>query len=290
MLISRRNDRLVLVDQNEHGRLAGDLCEHWGNDDFARPVRPESARVAAAMHDEGWREADAAPLFNPEEARPLHFLEIDMFDHIPLYGRGVERVFGLDPYAGLLVSMHWTGLYRGRWGMQTGAVGFKPGATEVEKLQDEVVDKEERRWMEVKRGLMKNDRRSEFEAGLWHNYDLLQSFDLLSLYASLIELVPGNGEEPQPVAVGLRSIDLPRGPRIVESVPTRVGGERVDLLLTPVDDDVVTVDPYPFDVDRLEVALTARTIPDQRYESQGHARDALGTADEVTLGCTLIRP
>ncbi len=37
-----------------------------------------------------------------------------------LENEGVDRVFGVDPYAGLLVSMHWTGLYRARWGMQSG--------------------------------------------------------------------------------------------------------------------------------------------------------------------------
>jgi len=289
MLISRRKDKLVLVDQNEHGRLAGEMCGHWGNERFAAPARPESARVAAAMHDEGWREADAAPLFNDEESRPLHFLEINMLDHVPLYGRGVERVYELDPYAGLLVSMHWTGLYRSRWGMQTGAVGFKPGATAVEKLQDETVDHEERRWIAVKRGLMRESRRSEFEAGLWHDYDLLQCFDLLSLYVSLIDLSRADGVAPQLVATGLRSIDQPAGPRIVESIPPQIVGDRVELLLTPVADNVVTVEPYPFDTDSIDLSLAARAIPDRSYDSQEEARAALAQAEEVTLECRMMR-
>src|SRR4051794_15150777 len=136
MLISRREDKLVLVDQNEHARLAGDICAHWGNESFRRPDYHGHARIAAEIHDEGWREFDAQPLLNTEEARPLHFLEIDMGVHIPLYRRGVDAAFARDPYAGLLVSMHWTGLYRSRWGMQSGRVLRMPGTPEVQEAQD----------------------------------------------------------------------------------------------------------------------------------------------------------
>jgi len=110
MLISRRNGDLYLVEQLEHARLCGDLVGRWGNDGFAVPEPLESVRLGAAMHDEGWREADQEPLFNAEAGRPLHFLEIEMREHVPLYGRGVDRAFATDPYAGRMVSMHWTGL------------------------------------------------------------------------------------------------------------------------------------------------------------------------------------
>ncbi|MDQ6817474.1 MAG: DUF3891 family protein, partial [Actinomycetota bacterium] len=130
MLVSRRDGRLLLIEQNEHGRLSGELCAHWGNELFSRPPHRASAQIAAATHDDGWLEADDTPLFNRDEGRPLHFLEIDMQDHVPLYGRGVERVYRRDLYAGLLVSMHWTGLYRRRWGEQRGGVFVhREGAT-----------------------------------------------------------------------------------------------------------------------------------------------------------------
>jgi hypothetical protein len=49
MLVSRRDGRLLLIEQNEHGRLCGEICVPWGNARFARQVRSDSLRVAAAM-------------------------------------------------------------------------------------------------------------------------------------------------------------------------------------------------------------------------------------------------
>lgn len=288
MLISRRNDKLVHIEQNEHGRLAGDLCSMWGNDRFAAPARPESTRIAAAMHDEGWREADNAPLMNPSEERPLHFLEIAMEDHVPLYGRGVDRVFERDPYAGLLVSMHWTGLYRSRWGMQSGAVFQGGGETEAERLQNAAVDHEERRWIDVKRELMREARRSDLEAGLWHGYDLLQTWDLLSLYVSLMNIRPSTGDAV-PLASTLKSIDQAPGAKVIESVPLRIAGDRVDLVLTPVEDGTVTVDPYPFRDDAIEVSVTGKAIADRAYATAEESREALDGGEEVTLTCRMTR-
>ncbi len=284
MLISRRNGDLYLVEQLEHARLCGDLVSHWGNERFAAPEPRESVRLGAAMHDEGWREADEEPLFNAEAGRPLHFLEIGMREHVPLYGRGVDRAFATDPYAGLMVSMHWTGLYRGRWGMQAGKVEFAD-----EALQEEAVEREELRWIDVKRGLVTQSRRSDFEQHLWHHYDLLQAWDLLSLYVCLIDLSPADGAAAQPVPATLKSIDQEPGARTIGSVPVAPAGERVELTLRAVEPGVVAVDPYPFDTDELEWSVTARVIPDRRYESQAEAADTLREAPTATIACRMIR-
>jgi hypothetical protein len=289
MLITRRDGRLLLIDQNEHGRLAGEFARRWGNETFAPPARRDAVALAAAWHDEGWREPDEAPLFNEEEARPLYFLEIERDDHVALYGRGVDRVFERDPYAGLLVSMHWTGLYRGRWGMQSTQVAYA-GETALDQLQNEAIEAQERRWIEAKRELLPSVRRSEFEADLWHNYDLIQSWDVLSLFVSMADLRPAPaGSEAMPLVDALYSIDQVPGPRIVESVPLRMGGERADLLLTAVEDGVVVVDPYPFDTDEVEFRLVGRAIADRRYADAQDARAALESADEVTVTCRMIR-
>jgi uncharacterized protein DUF3891 len=284
MLISRRNGELYLVDQLEHARLCGDLVSHWGNERFAAPVPRERVRLGAAMHDEGWREADETPLFNAEAGRPLHFLEIAMQEHVPLYGRGVDRAFAADPYAGLMVSMHWTGLYRGRWGMQAGKIEFAD-----EALQEEAVGREERRWIEVKRDLVTDTRRSDFEQHLWHHYDLLQAWDLLSLYVCLIDLSPADEVAARPVPATLKSIDPEPGPRTIGSVPVAVAGERVELVLRAVEPGVVTLDPYPFDADDMAWSVAARVIPDRRYESQADAAATLQRAPTATISCRMRR-
>lgn len=289
MLITRRDDRLVLIEQNEHGRLAGQLVDHWGNERFAAPTPLEHVRTATATHDEGWREPDAEPLFNAAEGRPLHFLEIEPADHMVLYRRGIETVVRADPYAGLLVSMHWTGLYRTRWGMQTGTIAFGSGASETERLQDEAVAAEERRWIDVKRGLIGSTTRSEFEAHLWHNYELLQVYDLLSLHACLSDLTPADDAPSRTVAETLKSLDPEPGPRTIESVPTGPLGERTELTLRAVDPSVVAIDPYPFASDAIEVSATGVAIPDRRYADADDARAAVAAGDAVTVSVRFVR-
>lgn len=289
MLISRRDGRLVLVTQTEHARLAGEIAAAWGNDLFSASTPPDSVRTAAAMHDDGWAEADDEPLINHEEARPLHFLEIAMEDHIPLYGRGVDRTFAADPYAGLLVSMHWTGLYRSRWGLQQGRLQWSQDAR-VEQLQDEAVEAQERRWIDVKRELLAETRRSDFEAELWHNYDKLQSWDLLSLYVCLIDLTPAPGVEPVPVPSTLKSIDQAPGPRTIGAVPLAVGGERVEITLRAVEPGVVTLDPYPFAEPEIDFEVGATAIPDRRYADSADARAAIDGGEAVAIRCRMKRP
>ncbi len=283
MLISRRDGELYLVEQVEHARLCGELAQHWGNERFARPEPLDGVRTGAAMHDEGWRQPDEQPLFNAEARRPLHFLEIEMKDHIPLYGQGVERTFGLDPYAGLLVSMHWTGLYRSRWGMQSGKVQFAD-----EAAQSETVAHEERRWIEVKRDLLTEARRSDFEASLWHNYDLLQAWDLLSLYVCLIDLSVAD-TAPRAVHETLSSIDQEPGPRTIPAVPTAVGGQRVQLVLEASSPGAITVDPFPFDRDELTWRVAARVIPDRDYSGSEDAAAELAAARRSSISCVMKR-
>lgn len=287
MLITRREGNLVLVDQNEHGRLAGELTLRWGNADFEAPTLREHVALGTARHDDGWLEADAEPLFNEEEGRPLQFLEIPLEDHMPLYQRGVERVYEEDPYAGLLVSMHWTGLYRNRWGMQEGGVGFSTKATPLDEIREKHVEEEERRWAEAKKSLIKGGTRSEFEARLWYHYDLLQVWDLFSLYASVADTNPGDTPAVA-LASQLKSLDQTPGPRTVQMAPDRVGGKHLDLTLTPVRPGVIEVDPFPFDAD-VATTLAARVIPDRLYRDRADLDDALRSAERATLECRFTK-
>jgi hypothetical protein len=289
MIITRRRNSLFLVTQNDHGRLAGELCECWGNEQFASPSPAESMRLAAAMHDEGWRGADDEPRFNAQAARPLHFLEIGQDEHIAFYRRGVEAAVDLEPYAGLLVSMHWTGLYRSRWGLQ-GDYVFIRNDTSLAQLQSEVIAAEERRWIDLKRPLVEGVRRSDFETGLWHNYELLQTFDVMSLYVCSCVLEPAaNGDAPVAVISTLKTIDRQPGPRAIESVPRRAAGERTDVVLTAIEPGVVAVDPYPFNTDRFRVGVRALAIPDRRYLSPQDVAAAVATAAEVRIECEFMR-
>jgi len=289
MIITARNGSLFMVDQNEHGRLAGELCERWGNDGFAVPHPERGTRIAAAMHDDGWRESDEAVRFNEKAGRPMHFLEIDLPDHVDLYRRGLEHVLETDAYAGLLVSMHWAGLYRSRWGGQRGGVWADQGDA-VTALLNDVVDGEEQRWISLKRELAVDVRRSDFEVEVWHNYELLQAHDVLSLYVCTAVLEPATADdETKPVTATLASIEQAPGVRTIDLVPTFPARPRAELRLTVVEPGVVTIDPFPFAGDSVAASVTARVIPNRVYGSDAEVQEAVAAGTRATIACELRR-
>ncbi|WP_433616542.1 DUF3891 family protein [Dactylosporangium sp. CA-139114] len=283
MIVTRRDGALHLVEQVEHGRVSGALAEAWGNDVFEAPTPGAPVRTAAARHDEGWRAWDARVLFHELERRPLHFLEIDASEHVRLYRQGVERVALGDVYAGVLVGMHWTGLYRGRWSAP-GARGRLDVGADGRAAQDAAVDAEERRWIDAKRlAWTQQEPRAAFENRLWHNFELLQLWDLLSLYLCVMphEPAPAPGPAtpwgPQLAALAHAAEDVllpavrphPLGAAVRITAGVRVPGE-------------VWLDPYPFHRDGIEVEVASTAVPDRAFDHAELAARVGRTAPTVT--------
>ncbi|MGH2874554.1 MAG: DUF3891 family protein [Solirubrobacteraceae bacterium] len=273
MLISRRRGRLQLVTHPDHGRLAGELCEQWGNDRFQVPAPGEALLTAAIHHDDGWGELDDRPAFNESQARPAHFLELALPDTAGPYARGVDTIYARDPYAGALVSMHWAGLYRTRWGLQGGAPVGHPLAAEIVAVQ-------ERRWTEALRDAWAgHGLRSEFEAATWHAYEVLQALDFISLALSLLDLgQPTEDADAVAMPPTLPTIDQPPGGRVLPNVPTAAAGEHVDVSLQVTAAGHVTLDPYPLASPRVELTLPARELEDRRFASEHDAAAAFHAA------------
>jgi hypothetical protein len=282
VIVTRRGGALRLVQQVEHGRIAGELAAAWGNAAFAVPTPSGSVRTAAARHDEGWRAWDARVLFHELERRPLHFTEIDAGEHIRLYRQGVERVSLADVYAGVLVGMHWTGLYRGRWSAP-GAATRVGRSEEDRRLQDGVVAEEERRWIDAKhQAWTEQQPRALFETELWHNYELLQLWDLLSLYLAVTppdEQGPGSG--PVPWGPQLREVEHPVEDVLLPAVGTRPGGHRTALAAAVRSPGEVTLSPFPF-AGPLEVQVEETVLPDRAWTHAEVAERVRTTPAEAT--------
>jgi hypothetical protein len=259
MLVTSREGGFTCVNQYDHGTLAGELAERWGNDRFA-PVGERFANAlvtAAAHHDDGWRELDDRPACNEEAGRPAHFLELPLEVTVPNYGRGVDGVYERDPLAGALVGMHWTGLYSGRWGLQSS------GGPAAHPLARGVVAEQERRRQETLREVWGFEGlRSEFEAEAWHAYEVLQALDVTSLALSLLDpSVPSDpAAEPLLLTSTLFAVEQPPGARILPSVPTGPLGEHLDLALEVKEPGHAVIDPWPFAEPSFEVELPARRL------------------------------
>jgi hypothetical protein len=283
VLISRRGGDLWLVTQPGHAVLAGVLAERWGNDRFARPEPREPVLLAASLHDAGWRGYDERPAFNEEAGRPYHFPEVPVPESVVFYGKHVDALYTRDAYAGALVGMHFAGFYAARFGVQEGPPADDP-------VGRDVVAAQERRWVAAARDLWGyKGLRSAFEARLWHNYELLQALDFLSLFLCLVDVrVPSDRSATAlPMPATLRTLDQPPGGRILPSVPTTVGGPHVDIAVAVEGPGVVALDPFPF-AGPLDVEMPARAIPDRRYASEDEAAAALRAAAPITVGCRIV--
>lgn len=289
MIINRRDGAIELVEQVEHGRVAGELASAWGNHVFATPTPLPAVSLAADSHDEGWRAIDGALLFDELAERPLHFLDIDVERHIPLYRAGVERVSMLDAYAGLLVGMHWSGIYRGRWQRPRATTRLARTPGDGEALAA-AVRAEEERWIEVRQQVWTEpEPRAVFETRLWHHFELLQLWDLLSLFCCV---VPDQPAPPSPVVAW--GPQMSHTEHVAEAVrlPTvgvSPGGPRVDLVArvsrVGAAGPVIELDPFPFAAP-LSLEVEVRTLPDRpwtRAEAVAHLGRGSASVRRVQL-------
>jgi hypothetical protein len=95
---------LVAITQSDHARFAAELLELWRDGGLPRHPRRAELLFAVREHDNGWREADAAPRISPASGRPCDFLEVSSGDRIEIWRRGVAR--HRQPYPVLLILEH----------------------------------------------------------------------------------------------------------------------------------------------------------------------------------------
>jgi Protein of unknown function (DUF3891) len=280
MILSRHDGGLRLVHQNEHGRLAGVLAGAWGNADVEAPRPGPSVVTAAARHDEGWRSPDARVLYDEMARRPLHFLDIEAGQHIRLYRHGVTTVSAADAYAGLLVGMHWTGLYRSRWSAPGGGSRVGQGP-EARAAQDRVVRSEQRRWVNaLELAWTEQEPRAAFEARIWHNYELLQLWDLLSLFLSVVPAQPGHGAAV-PWGPQLRDLEHDARPVVLPSIGARPGAPRFAPTVCVTAPGLVTLDPFPF-ARPVDVEVEHVVIPDREWSRSEAVREVRLTTPTAT--------
>lgn len=286
MIVTRSGGSLRLVQQVEHGRVAGALAAAWGNEHFETPSPHKPVVLAATRHDEGWRARDAALLFHEVERRPMHFLEIDAGAHIRLYRRGLRDVSLADAYAGILVGMHWTGLYRGRWSAPGAAARVGRNGSD-RSLQNRAVQAEQRRWVTAKDLAWSQDEpRGAFEARLWHNYELLQLWDLLSLYLAVMPQEPGVGGPPVPWGPQLRDLEHPPQDVLLHPVSPTLGQPTTRIRAAVRRHGEVTLEPFPFE-GPVGVEVEQTVVPDRRW-SRAEAFRRVRTTPGTTVAWRLV--
>ena len=238
-----KNGRCYVSTQEDHAELSAQFAAHWGNERFSQ-LRPYDTMIfATTFHDSGYREFEGNPPINTAKGRPYaHREEIPAFEATELaaYARNVEWVRSHDPYAGLLVSMHRTGLWHNRYNVFTEpSMRLRERSAEVQRVKKE---------LEAQQEQLKKELSAEhpgFTGELEYNYRALQIFDLLSLYFC---------------CDGHTADDEFKDYKIT---PVRVSydsDETVELRLMPDGANAVRFDPYPFDISPIKICVRARMM------------------------------
>jgi hypothetical protein len=241
-----RDSQLLVIRQTDHAFLAGFFAREWGNERFSKPQPNVSFCLAAAEHDNGWGEWELRPQLDPKTQLPYSFMSIPTATHIALYQKGIERLVKVDHYAGLLASMHASGLYdRARATMP----GFSAKYVKAEesRLADEFVQQLRLQQLRLKVDLRANLATKPFmeEPLVNANTALLEVLDRLSLHFCL---------NPQEDAT-------------IDGAPVNDRGEEADLDLHSEGGDVIAISPYPFRREPLAFSIMARRVPKKVYAS-----------------------
>ena len=241
-----RNGQTVVIGQTDHSRFVGQLAAHWGNDDLPRPDPWESVVRAAIYHDYAWITYESNPLINQQTARPYGFLELPMVDRqLASYQWSLDWMAGIDPYSGLIVSRHRTGLWKDRYGF----IKHPSGKYDLHKLDQRIVKLIERNEAWQEDTLKSLDERSR--ANFPTNYSMMQVWDLLGLYFCC--------QEPYD--------------DFIDPIPTNFKGDGARLEMKPLGKGKVQFDPYPFDEPALRVQLSCKRLPDRKYDSVAAYRE-----------------
>ena len=258
MIVRDRGDSWQIVLQPDHADLAAQFARAWGNEHgFAAPTPLAPVVVASARHDDGWAVWERAPALDREGVAPRNFLDVEVPSHLAFYRAMIAAVLDQDPYAGLLVSMHGAGIYRGRYGTQPSLK-----LTFADEVRDQVeafvAEQEELHVRLVAQlGVSEEER--------WTNYRFLQVYDRLSLYFCLRDVEAGE-------------------PDVLEPVPRDYEGAEAPLALKPAGPWRVRVDPYPFAESPATFRLVRRVLPKAgERDGKSFRREFAATVPEEVL-------
>lgn len=257
MLIRISGDRVILVTQPAHAAISGQLARSWGNARFGDVEPFNDVCLGALLHDIGWIDWEQSPTLNQATGLPHTFLQLSTHVHLDIWALASRRALAFGRYPALLTSMHFTGLYEQfhdytRDSEQDARDARALVAREL-AFQREII------------AALRDDGSSTAYAGdelIQRNRRLVALWDGMSLA----------------ICHGLSE------PRTFRSAPDARDG--VDLVLAPAEGGV-SVDPWPFSVDRLTVRADGRILTG-RYDDQEAMRRALVDAAWTTIATTLM--
>jgi hypothetical protein len=217
VLVRPDGDGALLITQQAHAWVSGQLARAWGNESFDPPEPREEVCLAAEQHDLGMASFDMNPTVEPDNGLPTSFMDMPLDLHLEIWTEAPRLMLVQDRYAAILVALHGIALYERR------DLARLPEA-DAERVRDFLAA--QRAFVDAHAGALGIEA-----AELERNQRLVWTFDSLSLALLLgwdpftLEDVPARGGER--VAIELRNGRLSPWPFSPETVSVRCDGWRV---------------------------------------------------------------
>lgn len=135
MIVTRQEGSLRLVTQCDHAHFSARLLSMWRSPELADHPRRRRLLEAIREHDNGWREADAAPRVDPATGTPYGFLDLPDDERLEIWRRGTRRYVEEEPYVALLVVEHARALLSQRGDDEP----YRQLLDELEELREELL-------------------------------------------------------------------------------------------------------------------------------------------------------
>jgi hypothetical protein len=258
--------QLLVVRQPDHGVQTGLFASRWGNEHTPTFDPREAVIEAGTRHDNGWAAWEESPTMDPETGQPWQFFKLTPHEHVPLYRRGIQMAADHDPTTGILVSMHGAGLYNDRYGtfrLAERNLSDAERALVEEFLAEQALFQQSLAERAAGRAL---GTHITTDPHTWYNYLLLQVWDRLQLQFAW--RLAADGE--------------------IGPLPSPDGSSGI-LKITNVGELAISLDPYPFDTDRLSFPMAARLLPDRAYRNAEEFLAEMSKTPEIQLECKVSR-
>lgn len=253
MIVRDRLDEFVMIGQDHHARISGEIFSYWQPEYFRGVKWKKSVLHAVANHDCGWKMIDQQPFWNEKKRAPYTFMDFPPPAKTLIYSSGINEVESRDPYAALLCSEHY--------------VRFQQHDETPEAKQ--FVTSEKARQHRLMTSI------TDFKRSLFDfHYGLLQLCDNLSLYICLNE--PGVNKEKE-FPFFRKGIPLPHTLHVFS---------KGVLHAHWLDSHTIGLDEFPLK-QPISVSLKQKTVSKEMISKQGLIESYLATPYE-TVGIRLV--
>jgi hypothetical protein len=253
MIRRDKNGGWILIKQNDHALLSGQVMTHWGNTSFARPDPYEEVLFAIKQHDSGWKYWDSEPKMNPENGYPANFTEMSPYDQSVIWSKCYRSHSAEHSYASALIALHFSKFNRSN-------LKKDPDNLQLKLLQFDMKD-----FISKELNFYISDAGSgEIPEQIRVNLKLLQIGDIISLT----------------LCHGWRSIEITQA-------PVDYNGSETTLKMESDDGLNYIISPYPFNRELLEFHIVCRGLDKKTFPNDRDLRESIEHSQSLTLDFTL---